>query len=104
MVHEPFKGLARDPVGDCLAEGQGIAAYHPQHTDNGNGYKAVHHGAKHIFGAHQATVEHGQARISRRFEVAGKIAGLETNFCFFSRGLVLVHAVVLFQRSLAHRP
>ena len=56
-------GIPAEPTAhDVGAEGHGVAAHGPQHTDHRHGGEGMQHGAQHVLGSDEAAVEHGEAR------------------------------------------
>ena len=44
----------------ALRESQAVAKQHPEHTHQGHGSKAHHHGVEHVAAAHKPRIEEGQ--------------------------------------------
>ena len=65
VINAAEKEIVRVPADktaeNAFAKGEGVADGYPQHTDDGQGDIAVHHGRQHVFGPYQATIKHGQA-------------------------------------------
>ena len=55
----------------AFAKGEAVANDGPDHRNNGHHGKALHHGRKHIFLAHQAAIKEGEPRTSHHQNKSG---------------------------------